>query len=206
MRVSDIKRDCARELDVGSVTGVLGGGCTVEGEGIRDSGRSMNGRWRKPIEEPPLGFEQPRRGREAWNNRRRRSPVARGSSNRVCISFRAAQRGTASRPRAGVARRRPASRAWKWRRRVTRLTVGKHWCSLKIGRGLWTRSVLVCGIRGLLARPFTKSARRSISCARTCRPSETACPLRPLWCDNSGATLPRGFDARFLRGRCARGM
>lgn len=38
MRVSDIKRDCARELDVGSVTGVLGGGCTVEGEGIRDSG------------------------------------------------------------------------------------------------------------------------------------------------------------------------
>ncbi len=40
MRVSVINRDCglARELDVGGVTGVLGGEGTREGKGIRDRG------------------------------------------------------------------------------------------------------------------------------------------------------------------------
>lgn len=40
MRVSDIKRDCglAWALDVGGVTGVLGGEGTREGGGIRDRG------------------------------------------------------------------------------------------------------------------------------------------------------------------------
>ena len=38
MRVSDISRDCANELDVGGVTGALGGEGTREGEGVRERG------------------------------------------------------------------------------------------------------------------------------------------------------------------------
>jgi hypothetical protein len=67
VRVSDIKRDCAGELDVGGVTGVLVGDGTREGEGIRWRGmldESLGGTWNTLLKSRLWGFRGGRGGGE----------------------------------------------------------------------------------------------------------------------------------------------